>query len=164
MSNVMKYFSHSPRYYLRHPFEWIGDKCRALKWARQRVVRGYADCDVWNLDNWFSDVVSGALTHLAEHHCGWPDHLFKTPEEWTAWLKKAAAAIKMMDEEEQDKVNKYWPPYRDELDNWQIKGYKGPSQAFRNYTDEAQRIAAEAQKNFEAVMSEFVQYFSALWD
>ena len=164
MCNVMKYFSHRPRYYLRHPFEWIGDKWRELKWAKQRVVRGYADCDVWNLDGWFSDVVPGALTHLAEHHYGWPDSLFETPEEWTVWLKKAAAAIRMMDEEEQDKVNKYWPPYRDELDNWQIKGYKGPSQAFEDYYNEAQKIAAEAQKNFETVMMEFTQYFHALWD
>lgn len=164
MCNVMKYFSHSPRYYLRHPFEWVADKWRCLKWARQRVVRGYANCDVWNLDSWFSNVMSGALKELAEHHYGWPDGLFDTPEEWTAWLNKAAAAIKMMSEEEQDKVNKYWPPYRDELDNWQIGGYKGSSQAFKDYTDEAQKIAAEAQKNFEAVMVELSQYFHALWD
>lgn len=164
MCNVMKYFGHHPRYYLRHPFEWVADRCRCLKWARQRVVRGYADCDVWNLDNWFSDVVPGALKHLAEHHSGWPDSLFETPEEWTVWLNKAAAAIKMMSEEEQDKINKYWPPYKDELDNWQIWGHRGPTQAAENYYNEADKIAAEAQKNFEVVMSELCQYFHALWD
>ena len=100
MSNVMKYFNYRPRYYLLHPLEWVANKWRCLKWAKQRVVRGYADCDVWNLDSWFSKVVSGALMNLAENHHGWPDSFFETPEEWTAWLNKAAAAIKMMNEEE----------------------------------------------------------------
>ena len=165
MCNVMKYFSHRPRYYLRHPFEWMGDKWKELKWARQRVVRGYADCDMWNLDSWFAAVLPDMLNQFAEDAHGWPDGTFETFEDWQQWLRDTAAAIKMMREEEQDAINPHWPAYQKELDNWQYtaNGY-APGEVAHCYWEEAKRIAADAQNNFEQAMISFSKNFKCLWD
>ena len=163
--SVFKYFPYRPRYYLRHPFEWIGDKWRALKWAKQRAIRGYADCDIWNMDSWFSSVVPEMLEQLAEEANGWPDGKFETFGEWQQWLRDTAAAIKMMREEEQDAINPYWPAYQEELGNWQYteKGY-APSELSHKYQAEASRIAEAMQEKFEQAMISFSKNFHCLWD
>lgn len=163
--SVFGYGGYRPRYYLRHPFEWVADKFRELKWAKQRAIRGYADCDVWNMDVWFGYVVADMLDQLGDTANGWPDRDFKSFEDWKAWLHKTAAAIRMTREDQQDKINPYWEPYKNELDNWQYneKGHT-PSDNFENYYHEAERIAAEKQEEFETAMNSFSKNFHGLWD
>ena len=50
-------------------FRWF---CRELRFARQRVFQGYCDMDVWNLDNWFLDVVPDMLQQLRDKGIGYP--------------------------------------------------------------------------------------------
>ena len=160
--DVRKYFGYRPRYYLRHPFEWIKDRRKCRKWAKQRIVRGYADCDVWNLDKWFAAILPEMLNQLAGTTHGYPDQKFETFEEWQQWLRETAAAIRMMREEEQDAINPYWPAYERELEDWQY-GYT-PGEAAHCYWEEAKRIAADAQDRFEQAMISFSKNFSSVWD
>ena len=45
---------------------------RALRWYHQRATRGWADCDVWGLDNYICDVMVPALEHLRTSKGGVP--------------------------------------------------------------------------------------------
>ena len=57
------------RYKLVGVFKWFR---RELRFACQRVRQGYCDMDVWNLYDWFLDVVPDMLQQLREKGVGYP--------------------------------------------------------------------------------------------
>lgn len=48
---------------------------RCLKWSRQRVVRGYADCDVWSMFSYLQKLMPDMLRHLKDNRHGSPSYL-----------------------------------------------------------------------------------------
>lgn len=98
----------------RHPANWwnnIKVFFRHFKWAYQRATRGFADCDVWNLDGSILEYLSGTLNHLADYHWGYPgDERFPTDESWTEFLKDMAQKFYQANED-----NAFYPtPASDE--------------------------------------------------
>lgn len=61
----------------------------------QRGRRGYADRDVWGLDEYITSWLPSALVQLANGHT-YPgiEQGFETPEKWTTFLKEQARIIK----------------------------------------------------------------------
>lgn len=57
--------SYNYAYYLLHPWKYIGELFDNTKWFIQRGRRGYADCDVWNLDGYLTKFLGNALRDLA---------------------------------------------------------------------------------------------------
>lgn len=63
----------------------LGEKCRiwakikhikrCLKWSKQRIVRGYADSDVWNMYGYLQTLFPDMLQNLKEHRHGSPGFL-----------------------------------------------------------------------------------------
>jgi hypothetical protein len=60
------------RYLITHPYELIFQYGRNIKWFLQRGWRGYADCDVWSIDDYLSTWMPKALRKLNKygHPCG----------------------------------------------------------------------------------------------
>ena len=56
----------------RNPFKWIRRYFRQRKWARQRAVRGYADCDILDISGWFLRILPSMLDQIAEEAHGYP--------------------------------------------------------------------------------------------
>ena len=56
----------------RNPVKWAKRWCKHWKWAYQRAVRGYADCDAWDLRVWFLGVMPDMLEQFAEHTQSFP--------------------------------------------------------------------------------------------
>lgn len=50
-------------------FRWLRNN---LRYARQRIRRGYCDQDTWNLYSWFLDVVPEMLQDMRDHGTGYP--------------------------------------------------------------------------------------------
>ena len=50
----------------RNPVKWVKRFLRHWKWAYQRAVRGYADCDAWDVRSWFLGVMPGILETFAK--------------------------------------------------------------------------------------------------
>lgn len=56
-----------------------------FKWGWQRVTRGFADCDTWNLDMHLLNHMSDTIRYLAKNAHGWPQG--KEFPEYSDWQK-----------------------------------------------------------------------------
>lgn len=59
------------------------------KWKRQRIRRGFADCDLWNMDMHLLQLLPVMLRRLAEITHGYPGDM-NSMEEWEQWLRDTA--------------------------------------------------------------------------
>ena len=59
-----------------------------LKWAWQRINRGYSDLDIWDLDSWLIRLLPQAIRTLESKLSGHPYDM--TEEEWQAYLLEMA--------------------------------------------------------------------------
>ena len=70
--------------YGRNPLEYIKYFGKQLKWAYQRITRGYCDADTWDLDYYYANLIGVTLKHLADNTISYPYD--SDPEEWKAYL------------------------------------------------------------------------------
>ena len=164
MDNVFKYGWMPWRY----PRNWWGNiklGFRQWKWAYQRATRGFADCDVWNMDGWLLDIIPGALNQLAEYHCGWPgDKQFPNDEDWTQYLKDMAQKFYSADEN-----NDVYPsPERDKWWDWMeehdttILNKENPYA--QSMLDEYRALTDKRMQDFAEAWSMMGDVFFNLWD
>ena len=67
-----------------------------IKWAFQRMFRGYDDHETFELFSDFITRYKKILTDYKKHHCGYPGEL--TEEEWEAIIDRMIHCLDMMDE------------------------------------------------------------------
>ena len=99
---------------------------KCVKWSYQRIVRGYADTDVWSLDWFYSKLFANTLRHLADHHCGVPqefnDTIDENPDGWARWLYDTAHCFEEADRLE-DTINlDNHKRVQKEIDDWRKEG------------------------------------------
>jgi len=159
MSNVFKYGWVPWRY----PRNWKGNTglfFRQFKWAYQRATRGFADCDVWNMDNWLLDVIPGALKQLADNHYGWPGtEQFPEPEDWTQYLKDMAQKFYSAKED-----NDFYPmPEHDKWWKW-IEDHDAQLDFNRDDNPYTQSMLDEDKRNNDKRMRDFAEAWSMMGD
>lgn len=69
---------------------------QAIKYRFQRAFRGWADCDTWDMDFWFMEVMKPMLQHLRDTHTSHPGNL--TEEAWNVVLNRMIFLLNEMDE------------------------------------------------------------------
>ena len=118
----------------RHPANWWGNIklfFRQFKWAGQRATRGFADCDVWNLDSSILNYLHGTLNFLAENHWGYPaNDKFSTDESWTEFLKDMAQKFYQA-----NGCNNYYPTPKEE-EWWNYISQRHLDQPFKDYPED----------------------------
>lgn len=55
------------KYFFSNPFSTIFYFLNKVKWFFQRAFRGWADCDVWNMDAYLAKVISQMTRNLGEN-------------------------------------------------------------------------------------------------
>lgn len=109
MLNVWKMFP-ARTYYLKHPIKFIEDKLYSIKYAWQRTCRGYADIDLFNMDQFLLELLPQMLDDLAKTANGYPcsEQLkFSSHEDWKNHLKAIAIHLRNADEELCPEKNQY---------------------------------------------------------
>ena len=93
---------NNPYYRWRYPDCWLKNArmfFRSFKYAYQRITRGWANCDTWDLDSYYSKIFNGTLNYLADNHWGYPgNNQFPDDESWTKYLKVMAQKFYQCDE------------------------------------------------------------------
>ena len=70
---------------------------RNFKYAKQRVVRGYADCDTWNFASFLRKVFADGLVYLAENSSSYPAG-YGSYENWEKELRRVADLVRKLDD------------------------------------------------------------------
>lgn len=107
---------------------------RCLKWSKQRIVRGYADTDVWDIGVYLQRLMPDMLKHLKDHRMGSPGFLGEnyTNEEgfvvndtchaeWNKILDKMIFLWRETDETTCSKQNPYEEEYMKAFSEFQEK-------------------------------------------
>lgn len=167
------------RFWANH---WLcnpGDVCRKVKWAYQRVARGWDDTAVWSIDWWLDNKMPDMLRQLKRDKHGIPMDMFDgLPTNAEGWH----------DEPETDIAQARWDAiidkmiaafeasrricsgvYEEELGEYPLRRPKGVS---RNAWEKAradrfvasQLLIERDKKIFEEGMALFVEHYRSLWD
>lgn len=162
MKKNPKYISAFKTYYCpwRYPSNWIKNIKSFLynfKYAYQRIIRGYSDYDIWDLDSYFTNTISNAMEDFVELNksglSGYPAHLNNCDE----WHKKilAAAHHLYMANSENDEYEKRREEWFDE-DTMKVKPEI-------NIIEQEKEINQEAQDHLHKAFEFFEEYGGWLW-
>ena len=174
--NVFKdYKCWSNKYRLTHPWAVVAAGWRNLQAAWQRATRGYADRDVWNLDDWFLQVFPAALKNLAHNSHGFPGHdEMDTYEKWTLFLYKLAQDFETCQDSEGDADNEYYKDYMKSLENIEYeytedgalarKTNTEHNELFKKYYERAKELYTQRQELLDDCFKRTSKWLRAMWD
>lgn len=177
-NNVWR-FAYGKRYYLTHPWKWIKEAAYNIRAAWQRTTRGWANMDVWDMDNWFLHTIPPMLRYLAENGHSYPGIEPFDGEEgaqrWKDWLLETAGLLDTGTEDWQDKHNEYYDEYMKHLmDDWEppTKDENGclvhKSREFteldKKYFARAEELMKQGEKNVQLALKSMSGWFYSLWD
>lgn len=156
-------------YYIKHPRSAYREFIYwPIKNRWQLLRRGWADSDTWGLDHALCHRLGAQLIHLAETDHGWPDQLFKTPEEWSMALRENGQALLDYDEQPgQAELLTKWHdlkfgkhPRSDWLAKINSVDDKATEAAWKELMSLEERFYDEAQKSLHWV----ADHLGHLWD
>ena len=179
MKNVFKW-GYSRKWYLTHPWKWVKELFRNVKFAWQRATRGYCDSDVWNIDSWLLALLPSMLRDLANDPVGaYPGvEPFDTPEKWHYWLLKMADKFEELQTDWVESKNEYEDEYMKLMEESQVMS-KGEDKLIRcNFIFKDEKYAEELRQKWLsrikelrqeqdaatiAAFTELAEHFYALW-
>lgn len=103
-----------------------------IKYSWQRTQRGYADCDVWAMNDYFSELIPAMLLHLKNHHYGSPvlegSNVNTCHDDWNKILEKMIFLWNESREETCSQQNEYeeahTKAFSEFVDNYGMLGEK----------------------------------------
>lgn len=141
------------RYYIKHPLHLWYDLTNPLKWAWQRVFRGWDDRVIWSIDGYLSEMMPQWLRRLKEEKAGIPFSCFEgsTTEE----IEKEDLAV----------AEKKWHAILDTM----IAGFEAGKKLIDYdfmYDDieEFHKQQFVAEVTFNRGMDAFKEHYFSLWD
>ena len=155
-----KLFSNNPFFLIPRK---INDWKYEIKWAWQRIFRGYDDTTVWNLHSQISIYLPKILRDLKKIHHGCPSELFdnkakknKECHKWENVLEKMANgfdAARKLDENEYMKKITLKKPRKDMFGEDSYTDYKYDKKHYNRL-----------YKEFEEGIELFKRWYFNLWD
>lgn len=121
---------------------------RNIKWAYQRITKGYCDRDVWDIQGWFLNTIPYMLKDLKNTTHSYPIG-FNDPDEWKKILNKIAFSFEALNVDRFPHYNPY-----DIEDKKQREDYMHEEIAFGNYLNKLK----------DDTFKSFCKYFWDFWD
>ena len=118
-----------------------------VKWFLQRGRRGFAECDVWNLQNYLSNLIASSVRELKEIQSGIPDEIWikgktekRATSEWDTILERIIISFESL--RDIDKIS--------DMEMFDAK--------------ESAKIYKQVEKDAQVGLKLFIKYFNSLWD
>ena len=133
---------------------------RSFKYAYQRVTRGVADCDYWDLDHYFLEVFVQGLDLLIKKQHGYPgNEQFPTPESWDKYLQDMRDCFYRANES-----NNYYPTPKENIWWHGVEAGEEDPDAAKEMCNEAMSNTEKRQKDLEKGLEMMKPIFFYLWD
>ena len=168
---------YNPYKFFREPWKWTRCFIRSFGIVYNRITKGWAPCDVWDLNTYINQVLGQGLEYLAKHHCGYPcDEKFKSDEDWTNWLLTQAKAFQDLNRDNDDEnpfAERYWKyldasvweKEQDENGHLIWKSKDACPQDLREKYERLDRIIqTRKQANLRLALKELGEHWGNLWD
>lgn len=107
---------------------------KCIKWSKQRITRGYADCDVWEMFSFLQTMIPNMLQNLKDTRQGSPGYLGENytneegilvndtcHEEWDKILERMIFLWRETDEDSCSKKNPYEEEHSKAFDGFHDK-------------------------------------------
>ena len=143
------------------------------KWAYQRASKGYCDNDLWDLSNYYLDILYNSLNELANRHVGYPGNdNFPTSESWEDYLRKMARCFYRANENNEyysKPAFEKWAEYIDDKIPWGIEGEKLRNdevymELTQDMEEEVFRIYEKRDADLKTGFEMLKKVFGDLWD
>ena len=87
--NLLK-FSMYPSYYIKHPLHFFRELRNSIRYAWQRVMKGYSYYDSMDMDEFLLHIIPGMLRDIANADAYPGTEPFETKEKWEDWCNSLA--------------------------------------------------------------------------
>lgn len=144
--------------------------CQRIKWwfrrekyIRQRARWGFSEYDVWDFDVYHAELVSNALSYLADHNISHPYDI--TDEDWKILLEKIAKCFKQWNEDSpQPAYEAYCAAVkRTENEDGGIT-VEAPEELLEAWREEEKRNYENKLKKLKEGFDLLFKYYPNLWD
>lgn len=141
--------SYSRKYLITHPWELAGCIGREIKYAYQRVFRGWDDRVIWSIDTYLNEKLVVWLKVLKEQKHGVPSEFFSERYDYNTTDEDFKVAEGL---------------WNAELDKM-ILGFESNSklQDFSRWSEKKEELGL-LEKQFQDGMVAFVKHYNSLWD
>lgn len=123
-----------------------------IRWAWQRVFRGWDDRAVWSVDHWLDNMLPDILSILREDKYGVPGIIFKKDE-----IDEKGHVSEENHKKAKDRWNR-------ELEKMITGFYSSKKLRDLDYNWKDEKEKADLEKVFNEGMKSFVKYYHWLWD
>jgi len=133
-----------------------------IKWAFQRMRRGYDDSAVWNMDGWFIDTMRRMLRQLQKEFHSYPVDM--TEKEWSEVLGRMIFLLREMDEDKCTYKNPFEEAYMAQFDPSRPLTKVGSTDLDKLYFGEENNKFKYMDLCKEEFFDLFSKHFYNLWD
>ena len=168
----MRHFLRNIKFRIYRVWNDVTHFFRRLRFAYQRVSRGWDDSQVWNMDSWLCETLPPMLRRL---QTGYGHPIDLTDDEWKAALDAMIAGFeagkKILDGElpiylEYAEINlaRRRNTHRPEMTLEEEFAEHHTTMESLGGQERVKREYAELQETFDKGMALFVKHFFSLWD
>ncbi|MBR3439102.1 MAG: hypothetical protein IKH13_06345 [Clostridia bacterium] len=87
-----------------------------LKYAKQRAVRGFADCDTWDFNSYLKKLFADGLDYFAANLHSYPER-YGSAENWEKELSRVASLVRKLDADDDERPDDY-DEIKNEILDW----------------------------------------------
>lgn len=159
---------YSLRYYIKKPWKFFKDTWLNLKAAWQRMTRGWADRDTWDLDSYLLDILPEMIDYLREHTHSYPGEQqgFPTYESWQDFLQnEIIIPLQNAREEQTTQINEYKEEYFNLSSPFgRFLNSRSDDEVRKKWLAREQEIGKWRQQELERGFQKLISVFWHLWD
>lgn len=161
--NILKNYPYAKGYYLTRPWKIVSQTFRNIKFAWQRITKGYCEYDYWNIDCYLLKLLPELFDDFRRNLHGHPCSF--TEEEWDNFLlKEVIEPLRNARDDQNVEINEFEEKIHDYFKDKPLTDMDCPQDLWDNYMTRENEITnwrdKQMRKGFVAIITEFWSF----WD
>lgn len=161
--NILKNYPYAKRYYLTHPWKIVSQTFRNIKFAWQRITKGYCEYDYWDIDCYLLKLLPELFDDFRRNLHGYPYSF--TEEEWDNFLlKEVIEPLRNARDDQKVEINEFEGKVYDYFKNKPLTDMNCPQELWDKYMAREKEIDDWRDKQMRRAFTSIIMNFWNLWD